>query len=48
VCQSGANAKALSVVMGHASILITFDRYGKPMPGGEVEVGRLLAELLAA
>lgn len=45
---SGANAKALSVVMGHASITITFDRYGKLMPGGEAEVGRLLAEWLAA
>ena len=43
---SGANAKALSVVMGHASISITFDRYGKLMPGGEAEVGRLLASYL--
>ncbi len=39
---AGCNAKALSVVMGHASISITFDRYGKLMPGGEDEVGRLL------
>lgn len=38
----GANAKALSVVLGHASIAITFDRYGHLMPGGETEVGRLL------
>lgn len=38
---AGANAKALSVVMGHASIEITFNRYGKLMPGGESEVGRL-------
>lgn len=37
-----ANAKALSVVLGHESITITFDRYGKLMPGGEGEVGRLL------
>jgi hypothetical protein len=36
------NAKALSVVLGHASISITFDRYGHLMPGGEAEVGRLL------
>jgi integrase len=39
---AGANAKALSVVLGHASISITFDRYGHLMPGGEAEVGRLL------
>jgi integrase len=45
---SGANAKALSVVMGHESITITFDRYGKLMPGGEAEVGRLLGDYLAA
>jgi integrase len=43
---SGANAKALSVVMGHESISITFDRYGKLMPGGEQEVGRLLGAYL--
>jgi integrase len=43
---AGCNAKALSVVMGHASIEITFNRYGKLMPGGETEVGRLLAEYL--
>jgi integrase len=45
---AGANAKALSVVMGHASIEITFNRYGKLMPGGEAEVGRLLAKHLDA
>lgn len=44
---AGCNAKALSVVMGHASISITFDTYGHLMPGGEQEVGRLLAEYLA-
>ncbi len=44
---AGANAKALSVVMGHASIGITFDTYGHLMPGGEEEVGRLLADWLA-
>lgn len=43
---SGANAKALSTVMGHASIAITFDRYGHLMPGGEEEVGRLLGTWL--
>lgn len=44
---AGCNAKALSVVLGHASIQITFDRYGHLMPGGEAEVGRLLGEYLA-
>jgi integrase len=39
---AGANAKALSVILGHASIAITFDRYGHLMKGGEDEVGRLL------
>lgn len=43
---AGANAKALSVVMGHGSITITFDTYGKLMPGGEAEVGRLLGAYL--
>jgi len=45
---AGCNAKALSVVMGHASIEITFNRYGKLMPGGETEVGQRLAVYLAA
>lgn len=45
---AGANAKALSVVMGHGSITITYDVYGKLMPGGEAEVGRLLSDYLAA
>ena len=45
---AGAHAKALSVVMGHTSISTTFDIYGKLMPGGETEVGRLLGEYLAA
>jgi integrase len=45
---AGCNAKALSVVMGHSSIAITFDRYGKLMPGGEEEVGRLLGKYLDA
>ena len=43
---AGANAKALSVVMGHATVSLTFDRYGHLMPGGEAEVGRLLADYL--
>jgi integrase len=31
---AGANAKTISIVMGHASIAITFDTYGHLMPGG--------------
>jgi integrase len=46
--QSGANAKALSTVMGHASVQITFDRYGHLMPGSETEVGLRLDEYLRA
>ena len=34
---AGCNAKALSKIMGHASIAITFDIYGHLMPGGESE-----------
>jgi integrase len=34
---SGLNAKAISAVLGHASIAITFDRYGHLMPGSEDE-----------
>jgi integrase len=32
---AGVNAKALSTFMGHASITITLDRYGKLFPGSE-------------
>jgi hypothetical protein len=30
----GSNAKALSVIMGHSTIAMTFDTYGHLMPGG--------------
>jgi integrase len=40
--ESGANAKALSVVMGHASIEISFNLHGHLMPGAEQEVGKML------
>ncbi len=36
--ESKANAKALSVIMGHANIAVTFDVYGHIMPGGLDEV----------
>jgi integrase len=31
---AGVNPKALSVIMGHATIAMTFDTYGHLMPGG--------------
>jgi len=30
---AGCNAKALSTYMGHASVTITYDRYGPPYAG---------------
>ncbi|HWH43278.1 MAG TPA: tyrosine-type recombinase/integrase, partial [Thermoleophilaceae bacterium] len=39
---AGCNAKALSTYMGHASVSITFDRYGHLMPGNESEAAGLL------
>jgi integrase len=39
---AGVNAKALSTYMGHASVTITFDRYGHLMPGNESEAAGLL------
>jgi integrase len=39
---AGANAKALSSYLGHASIQITYDRYGHLMPGNEAEAARLM------
>ncbi len=39
---AGVNAKALSTYMGHASVTITFDRYGHLMPGSEEEAASLL------
>lgn len=32
---AGVNAKALTTYMGHASVRVTFDRYGHLMPGNE-------------
>lgn len=46
---TGVNAKALSTHIGHASISITMDRYGHPMPGNEAEAAeRLGAYLISA
>jgi integrase len=44
---AGANAKALSSYLGHASIEITFDRYGHLMPGNEAEAAGLMDAYLA-
>jgi integrase len=39
---AGVNAKALQTFMGHASITITMDRYGKLFPGSEADAAVLL------
>jgi integrase len=44
---AGVNAKALSTYMGHASVTITYDRYGHLMPGNEGEAAELLDAYLA-
>jgi integrase len=44
---AGANIKARSTYMGHASITITLDRYGHLMLGNEDEAARLLDSYLA-
>jgi integrase len=43
---AGVNAKALSTYMGHASVMITLDRYGHLMPGNEEEAAGLLDSYL--
>jgi integrase len=44
---AGVNAKALATYMGHASVTITYDRYGHLMPGNESEAAALLDAYLA-
>jgi integrase len=39
---TGVNAEALATYMGHASVTITYDRYGHLMPGNETEAAALL------
>lgn len=39
---AGVNAKALQTFMGHSSITVTLDRYGKLFPGSENEAAVLL------
>jgi integrase len=48
VIAAGVNAKALSTYMGHASVMITLDRYGHLMPGNEEQAAGLLDDYLAA
>ena len=43
---AGVNAKALSVYVGHASVMVTFDLYGHLMPGNEAEAAELLDDFL--
>lgn len=43
---AGLNAKAISSYMGHASIQITFDRYGHLMPGNEAEATQMIDDYL--
>ncbi len=44
---AGVNAKALASYMGHASIVITLDRYGHLMPGNEEQAAGLLDDFLS-
>ena len=39
---AAVNANALATYMGHASVMITLDRYGHLMPGNEDEAAALL------
>lgn len=45
---AGANAKVIHQVMGHASITMTFDRYGHLKPGGLAEAAGMADAYLAA
>lgn len=45
---SGANAKVIQAVMGHATIQMTFDTYGHLMPGGLDEAAAAANAYLAS
>lgn len=45
---AGLNAKAVSVLMGHSSIAITFDVYGHLFEGSEAEAAELVGAYLEA
>jgi integrase len=44
---SGANAKAVTVYMGHRSVATTYDLYGHLLPGNEAEAAGLLDSYVA-
>jgi integrase len=44
---AGLNAKVIATYMGHSSIQVTYDLYGKLMPGNEVEAAALFEAYLA-
>jgi len=44
---AGVNAKALSSYMGHASVTITYDRYGHLMPGNEADAAAAIDSYLS-
>jgi integrase len=44
---AGLNAKTVSTYLGHASIAITYNRYGHLFPGDECEALDLLDAFLA-
>jgi integrase len=44
---AGVNAKALSVIIGHATITMTFDTYGHLMPNGIDDAAAAANEFLA-
>jgi integrase len=44
---AGANPKQIQVLMGHANIAMTFDRYGHLMPGGLEEAAAAADAYLA-
>jgi integrase len=39
---AGLSAKTVSTYLGHASLTVTFDRYGHLFPGNEAEARGLL------
>lgn len=45
---AGVNAKALSAIMGHSTIAMTFDTYGHLMPGGLDEARAVADAYIAA
>ena len=45
---AGLNAKVIATYMGHSSIQVTYDLYGKLMPGNEAEAAALFEAYLAS